>query len=68
MFRLKENCTYVFLLERIFNSFHKQFSVSFSLRFPAYKKIIENIFGSAPLVPNAAYCGSAKFSVTNFVI
>ena len=40
----------------------------FYLRFPAYKKIIENIFGSAPPVPNAAYCGSAKFSVNNFVI
>ena len=63
VFRLKINCAYVFLFERIFNSFHKQFSVSFSLSFPAYKKIIENIFGSAPPVPNAAYCGTAKFSV-----
>ena len=68
VFRLKVNCAYIFLFERIFNSFHKQFSVSFSLRFPAYKKIIENIFGSAPPVANAAYCGSAKFSVNNFVI
>ena len=61
VFRLKINCAYVFLFERIFNYFHKQFS--FALSFPAYKKLIENIFGSAPPVPNAAYCGSAKFSV-----
>lgn len=63
VFRLKVNCADVFLFERIFNSFHKQFSVSFSLRFPAYKKIIENVFSSAPPVPNATYCGTAKFSV-----
>jgi len=52
-----------FTFERIFNFFHKKSAVSFSLSFPAYKKIIENVFGSAPPVPNAAYCGSAKFSV-----
>lgn len=63
VFRLKVNCAYVFLFERIFNSFHKKSAVSFSLRFPAYKKIIENVFSSAPPVPNAAYCGTAKFSV-----
>lgn len=63
VFRLKVNCAYVFLFERIFNSFHKKSAVSFALSFPAYKKIIENVFGSAPPVPNAAYCGTAKFSV-----
>lgn len=63
VFRLKINCAYVFLFERIFNSFHKKSAVSFALRFHAYKKIIENVFGSAPPVPNAAYCGTAKFSV-----
>lgn len=63
VFRLKVNCAYIFLFERIFNFLHKKFSVSFALRLPAYKKIIENIFSSAPPVPNAAYCGTAKFSV-----
>lgn len=63
VFRLKVNCAYIFLFERIFNSFHKKSAVSFALRFPAYKKIIENVFSSAPPVPNAAYCGTAKFSV-----
>lgn len=63
VFRLKVNCAYVFLFERIFNSFHKKSAVSFALSFPTYKKIIENVFSSAPPVPNATYCGTAKFSV-----